>query len=201
MAERGDAPRTGADDREHAHGDDASDVPALPEVVRSLRSLGEARTRFAEEQTRYFSPLLEARRRAQSAGDAEEMIAAFHAGALATAVRRTLEQLARARGGGDVREERALTVALDEAIAPVHAALAALDDAERAWREVSPPRRAEWWEPWTARVQHLFQVADECWPEVAAVLAAADAMRAQETAHRARGARGRAGGRRGGRAR
>jgi hypothetical protein len=126
------------------------DAPSLlPELTRSLRALGsETGTgRLGEWQLAYFSPLLEARRRAVDCRSVAELVACFDAGRVERDIRRWTTAIAAEVAGPDEPLRRATEAMLDEAIEPLFAALqqfrqvaaeiAAADEEGHSPREVS----------------------------------------------------------------
>jgi hypothetical protein len=139
---------------------------ALPELTRTLRALGsrrggsDSRSTYAAEQRRFFSPLLEAQRRALDAG-AEDMLEAFDAAHLGKAFTRTLEQFAADRHAVAGPARRALEAELDEAAEPLFRALRTLAAAAAAASKASHDLRA--WRAWMTELRATYEAADRVW--------------------------------------
>jgi hypothetical protein len=152
----------------------------LPELTRSLRSLGSRRRASgqaeaaSEDQERYFAPLLDARRRAAEARGPALVAAAFDARRILARVDATLRAFATERFGARPAARRAFEAELFELAEPFREALQLLG--ERA-RELEPdaaglPPAAQW-SAWVAQLQVTFRVADDGWPPVQSALDAA----------------------------
>ena len=131
----------------------------LPELARSLRSLGAARdpaTQAAHDAI--FAPLIAARVRASRA-EGRDVVHAFHGASLRRADR------AGGDGGGDARHHAARRWRAPgrprarDALGPLQAALAALDEQGRAAASASPG--SEPWEAWVESLRRAFAAADE----------------------------------------
>jgi hypothetical protein len=97
----------------------------LPELTRSLRALGSETGpgRLAEWQLAYFSPLLEARRRAVECGSVAELVACFDAVRVERDLGRSMTSMAAEVAGSDAPLRRATEALLEEALEPLVAAL------------------------------------------------------------------------------
>src|SRR3954454_19075761 len=100
----------------------------LPELMRSLRSMGSRRappndSPASEEQDRYFAPLLEGRKAAARAISRSQIVAAFEARRLAAAMSATLRAYASERFATRASARRAFEAELFEIIEPLRDAL------------------------------------------------------------------------------
>jgi hypothetical protein len=141
--------------------------PLLPELARSLRTLGrpdDAATEAAHAVV--FVPLLDARAVA-GRGDAADAIAALRGAALAARI----ESLARAAAGAgqlEAARARARAAASREVLEPLRAALAALDALAPA--ALGAGAHSPEWGRWIDQLRRVFSAADAACQELAAVL-------------------------------
>jgi hypothetical protein len=139
----------------------------VPEVTRALRAFGSrrgqrgARATGADEQHRFFTPLLVARRAASAAITPAEVIAAFDAEALARAFNAALVRFAEERYRESPPARRALTAELTDLAEPLQATLDSLRDAERSAAADLEDLRS--WREWAAAVRATFEIADRVW--------------------------------------
>jgi hypothetical protein len=136
---------------------------AMPELTRSLRGLGSHRARPGPEHDRFFRPLLEARRGAERAARYDGARLAFDAASIKAAFARRLREMAHDRHPGDPPERRALEAEATDVAAPLFAAIAALDAAQRAFDTAGDHDRFTRWRAWTGALQRVFERADETW--------------------------------------
>jgi hypothetical protein len=142
--------------------------PSLPELVRSLRSLGAARDAATEAaHDAIFAPLIAARVRAARA-EGRDVVHSFHGVALIESIERGATTAASA-GTQSAAEARARSAAARDAIEPLHAALVALD--ERAPAASAAGMHSPEWALWIAALRRVFSVADEVCTHLAHVLA------------------------------
>jgi hypothetical protein len=134
----------------------------LPEFTRSLRALA-VPSAPGSDHDRVFAPLLQARTTAHRVRGPEAQAAAFDAARLEREWRAAIAQLAAARHARSAPDRRALEAELDELAAPLWAALGHLQDSAAAMRLASPGQRRARWERWVARVQAVFDAADDWW--------------------------------------
>src|SRR4051812_6555142 len=93
---------------------------SLPEVTRALRALGSrrglagARRNPGDRETRFFSPLIAARRASMDARDARAVIAAFDPRELARSLKATITVFAREGAAGHAARQRALDAELSD---------------------------------------------------------------------------------------
>ena len=148
------------------------DAPHLPELARSLRSLGEARGVAAEaSHAAIFLPLLDARARAAGAS-MDVMLAALRGDALSARI----EARAVDAAVHDVEQParvRAITAETGELLQPLRAAFLALDALAPAARD-----DAVGWEAWVAQLRRVFATADVACQGLARLVAAPDARHA-----------------------
>ncbi|MEO5817390.1 MAG: hypothetical protein ABIT20_19130 [Gemmatimonadaceae bacterium] len=130
------------------------DAPLLPELARSLRSLGAQRDASTEAaHAAIFVPLLDARARA--AGSSKETaLAALRGNALAARIEAQAVDAA-VQGIEQAALARALTAQSSELMEPLHRALVALDESASAALDSDAA-----WDEWVARLRAVFTRAD-----------------------------------------
>jgi hypothetical protein len=136
---------------------------AMPELTRSLRGLGSHRARPGAEHDRFFRPLLEARRGAERAARYDGARLAFDAASIRAAFTRRLREMAHDRHPNDPPERRALEAEATDAAAPLFAAIAELETAQRAFDAAGDHDRIARWRTWTGALQRVFERADDVW--------------------------------------
>ncbi len=142
--------------------------PSLPELARSLRSLGAARDPATEAaHDAIFAPLIAARVRAARA-EGRDVVQSFHGVVLLEAIERGATTAASA-GTSSAAEARARSAAARDAIEPLRAALLSLD--EGAARASSAGMHSREWALWIEALRRAFAVADEACGHLARVLA------------------------------
>jgi hypothetical protein len=139
----------------------------LPELTRGLRSLGTHRGGDARLQSRFFGPLLLARRRLQEPEALEWRISHFNAEELARRFDGAIQELAEERFPQSPPDRRGLEAELGEALEPVTAALEALDDAGRRVLVSPGGQRFVAWRAWTRALRRVFLEADRAWGLIA----------------------------------
>ncbi|MEP7001684.1 MAG: hypothetical protein ABI969_14450 [bacterium] len=141
------------------------DAPQLPELARSLRSLGDQRDAVAEAaHAAIFVPLLDARARA-SGTSVNVMLAALSGDTLAARIEaRTVE--AAVQGVEQPARRRALSAQSIELLEPLRAAFLALDGLAPAARD-----DAAGWDSWVAQLRRVFTSADVACHALARLLA------------------------------
>ncbi len=141
------------------------DAPLLPELARSLRSLGAQRDASAEAaHAAIFVPLLDARARAAGA-DKAAVLAALRGTALAARIE--ARAVDAAVQGIDVPAlARALTAHSEELMEPLHRALVSLDDVAPAALDSESA-----WDEWVARLRAVFTNADVACRALASLIA------------------------------
>jgi hypothetical protein len=143
---------------------------SLPELARSLRSLGAARDPASEAaHDAIFAPLIAARVRAARA-EGRDVVHSFHGATLLEAVDRGVSGAAMA-GVDNPAVARSRSAAARDAIEPLRAALHALD--ERAGAASSAGAESPEWQAWISALRRAFLAADEACSHLARVLAEA----------------------------
>jgi hypothetical protein len=159
---------------------DSDAFDELPELMLSLRSFGSRRASpnegaaFADEQDRFFSPLLEGRRMAAQAISRSQVIAAFDSQRLTGIIDATVRGIAAERYGSRAPARRAFEAALFEIIEPLREALDVLQGlAYVISRNQGAAIADDQWTPWLAQLRVVFHVADASWPALRDALTAA----------------------------
>lgn len=141
------------------------DTPVLPELARSLRSLGAQRDASAEAaHAAVFVPLLDARARAGGAEKAA-VLAALRGSALAARIEAQAVDAA-VQGIEQPALARALTAQSSELMEPLHRALVALDGAAASALDNDAA-----WDEWVARLRAVFASADVACRALATLIA------------------------------
>ena len=141
--------------------------PLLPELARSLRSLGAARDPATEAaHDAIFAPLIAARVRASRA-EGRDVVFSFHGAILVEQIDRGATAAA-AVGTMHPAVARARSASARDAIEPLLAALAILDEGASA-ASTAGPGSAEW-EVWLAALRRAFLAADDACSHLARVL-------------------------------
>lgn len=152
----------------------------LPEVARAMRAFGGARgaragrDEIGEARQRFFSPLMQARRRLEGEGPLEWLVAGFDTAVLAERIRSAVGAIATERHPASPPHRRALEARLLDACDPLLDALVGVDAAARALLEGDDAQRFVRWRAWAERVRLLFANADRSWRVVAAILGGED---------------------------
>lgn len=140
----------------------------LPELARTARALGSQRRSGSSPavgpmQTAFFQPLLEARRRAADARDAEGRIHAFDARDLARHLDRAVERIVNDWADTRPSTRRAVRAQLAERVSGYTRALEEL--AARASDALGADEgdRLQTWRAWTTQLAVAFDHADRCW--------------------------------------
>lgn len=143
---------------------------ALPELTRALRAFGSRRghrgnrSTALHEQQQFFSPLLEARRRAISAKTPAATIGAFDSAVLTREIEAAILTLARERYAEAGPAQRALVAELSDRAQPLFDALEALGSvAAEATAAVDDLGR---WRRWEFQLRATFETADRVWMAV-----------------------------------
>ena len=130
------------------------DAPHLPELARSLRSLGETRSGAAEAaHAAIFLPLLDARTRAVGA-PLDAVLAALRGDALSARIEARAVDAA-VHGVEQPARVRALSAQASELMEPLRAALLELDLLAPAAHDVPGE-----WDAWVAQLRRVFSSAD-----------------------------------------
>ena len=151
---------------------------SLPELARSLRSLGAARDPATEAaHDAIFAPLIAARVRAARA-EGRDVVHSFHGATLLEAIERGVSAAATA-GTESPAVARARSAAARDAIEPLRAALRSLDD--RAAAAVEGGAQSPEWGRWIESLRLAFAAADESCGHLARVLA--EPLREERNGH------------------
>lgn len=149
----------------------------VPELTRALRAFGSrrgqrnARPTGTEEQHRFFTPLLVARRAASVALTPAEVIAAFDPEALSRGFSVAIDRFAEERFSDSPPARRAITAELTDLADPLFASLDALRlAATDAASDLENLRR---WRQWASALRSVFETADRVWLGLDSVLDAA----------------------------
>ena len=145
---------------------------ARPELTRNLRGFGPQRARPGSDHDRFFGPLLDARRTAESIARPVDQLRAFDAPALRASAEAALAGFAAARFPESAPDRRALDAELGEIAAPLWASLDALERAAALVRSSADDDRFVRWRDWAGAVRDVYAAADRAW--VAALPALAD---------------------------
>jgi hypothetical protein len=151
---------------------------SLPELARSLRSLGAARDPATEAaHDAIFAPLIAARVRAAHA-EGRDVVHSFHGAALIEVIERGVSGVA-AAGTETPAFARARSAAARDTIEPLRAALGFLD--ERAAAAAAGGAQSPEWDRWIEALRLAFAAADEACGHLARVLA--DSPREERNGH------------------
>ena len=141
------------------------DARELPELARSLRSLGALGDGPADAaHCAIFVPLLEARARAAGAS-VEEMLSALRGDALSARIEAFAVDAA-VQGIDQPALARALTAQAEELMEPLRTVLLELDVLVADAREGGPG-----WDAWVAQLRRVFAAADVACRDLARLLA------------------------------
>ena len=141
---------------------------SLPELARSLRSLGAARDPATEAaHDAIFAPLIAARVRAARA-EGRDVVHSFHGATLLESIDRGVSGAA-AVGTESSAVARARSAAARDAIEPLRAALLTLDEGAAAASAAGADSPE--WAVWIAALRRAFAAADEACRHLARVLA------------------------------
>jgi len=136
---------------------------ALPELTRTMRSLGSRRGAVGTDHDRFFAGLLAARRAAEGFVEVDSRLAAFDGRRLTQALTTLLGELAAERFPESGPDRRALEAELLEHADRMYAAVEALGEAANEVRASPAASRLARWRTWTRAAQRLFEEADRCW--------------------------------------
>lgn len=139
---------------------------ALPEVTRGMRTLGTTRGGAAALQSRFFGPLLVARRRLQEPDALERRVMQFDTEALSQRLHASITEIAAERHAENAPRRRSLEAHLEEALEPLTVQLAALREATEALHQVEAGARFVEWRLWTRRLRRVFLEADRAWAQM-----------------------------------
>lgn len=142
----------------------------LPELTRALRALGSPRRSGGSMQLQFFSSLLDARKTAAAATDADAAVRAFDATTLAHALDQSIEGII--AGWPDARPSarRALRAELLERSQGYARALDDLDERAAELMAATDDDRLEAWRAWTTQLAATFDAADRAWMSVRSIV-------------------------------
>jgi hypothetical protein len=160
---------------------ESAPLEELPELTLSLRNLGSYRhsdptssREGPDDQERFFTPLLDARRRAVDAVTAVQLVAAFDARRIMALLDATVRAFANERYAEQPPARRAFEAELFELVEPLRASLQRLRDcAESHAAARAEQERRDCWAAWLEQLRDTFRVADANWIPLGVVLAAA----------------------------
>lgn len=147
----------------------------VPEFTRGLRVLGSPRAEAHETETRFFAPLIQARRRIEDEGEPERRVAAFAARHLVERFQQLLATLAMEAHPDSAPDRRALEAEMLEATEALFARLDEVQQAAEHYEAASEDTRFDQWRAWVARVAAVFAEADRSWVTMSRVLPTAPA--------------------------
>ena len=135
----------------------------LPELTRGLRALGSSRHEARALQGVFFQPLVEARRRAAEARDADAKVKAFDARELERQLERIVDRIVNDWADARPSARRAVRAQLTERVAPYAQSLAELAARAADLRNAQEGDRLTAWRAWTTQLAAVFSCADRSW--------------------------------------
>lgn len=135
----------------------------LPELARSLRTLGSRRGLPGSDHDRFFRPFLLARQRLEGGRSLEERLQGADATVLRAEVERALQRFAEERHPESAPDRRALHAELEDLAEPLLDALERLDARADAVRSADDVVRIAHWRRWAAALADVFLRADAWW--------------------------------------
>lgn len=135
----------------------------LPELARSLRTLGSRRGLPGSDHDRFFRPFLLARQRLEEGRTLEERLQGADAIALRMEIERVAAAFARERHPQSAPDRRALHAELEDLAEPLLDALERLDARADAVRSAEDVVRIARWRRWSAALADVFLRADDWW--------------------------------------
>lgn len=142
----------------------------LPELTRALRALGSSRRSGGSQQSQFFHPLLEARRRAADARSPAACVGAFDAPDLGRALERAIERVVAEWPDSRDSVRRALRAELLERVRDYSRALTRLAERAEAALAADESSRLESWRAWTVQLAATFDAADRSWMSLRSVV-------------------------------
>ena len=139
------------------------DYGELPELTRGLRALGSSRHDARALQSVFFQPLVEARRRAADARDADAKVKAFDARELGRQLERIVDRIVTEWQDPRASARRAVRAQLAERVAPYADSLTELESRAAELRNADEGDRLTAWRAWTAQLAAVFSCADRSW--------------------------------------
>ena len=147
----------------------AEGEPLLPELARSLRTLGVSRGEAQAAHAIVFAPLLEARGRAAPSSIAGALTA--FRGTLLSVRIDALAVSAASAGQVDAGHRRARVARAQEILEPLRQQLARLDAIGATVPDGESPRESSAWAEWIDQLRDVFALADVACGKMAALLA------------------------------
>jgi hypothetical protein len=142
-----------------------TDSFVVPEMTRGMRAFASPDT-IGGTHDRFFAPLIEARRSAQSAGRWQARLSAFDAERLDAVMRGTLRTFAKERFPRSEPDQRGLSAQLEDACSEFFATLESLAQREHAVRSAADDQaRLPEWEMWLVALRAVFAAADRGWED------------------------------------
>ncbi|HKS06418.1 MAG TPA: hypothetical protein VJR92_08910 [Gemmatimonadaceae bacterium] len=161
----------------------------VPEMTRGMRSFASP-SAIGGTHDRFFAPLVDARRSAQSAGRWQGRLTAFDAERLDAVMRGTLRTFATERFPRSEPDQRGLSAELEDACGEFFAALESLGRCALAVREApDDDARVQEWEAWLVALRAVFAAADRGWEEAQHFLDPGAAPRERRSRRHRRGRR------------
>ena len=161
----------------------------VPEMTRGMRSFASPGA-IGGTHDRFFAPLVDARRAAQSAGRWQGRLTAFDAERLDAVMRGTLRTFAKERFPRSEPDQRGLSAELEDACGEFFAALESLGQCSLAVREAADDdARARAWRVWLTALRSVFGAADRGWEEAQYFLDPTAAPRERRSRRHRRGRR------------
>lgn len=142
----------------------------IPELARAHRLLGSRRGGSVDAQARFLAPLLQARKRLEEAVDLESRIAAIDARALRDRVLGALQAIAKDAHPTNHPDRRGLEAELEDNMAPLFAALDAMDGAATHFLIAPESIRFIAWREWVSAVANAYALADTGWADASRLL-------------------------------
>ena len=135
----------------------------LPELTRALRALGSSRRNAGAMQALFFRPLLDARKKAESARAPEGRLNAVDPAELQTGLHRVIDRIVAEWPDAREAARRAIRAQVAERALDYEAELQRLRDAAASVRNADDAARLESWRAWTKQLRAVFTCADRTW--------------------------------------
>ncbi len=135
----------------------------LPELTRGLRALGSSRHDARALQSVFFQPLVDARRKAADARDADAKVKAFDARELGRQLERIVDRIVNEWQDPRASARRAVRAQLKERVAPYADSLADLELRAAELSAADEGDRLRAWRALTAQLAAVFSCADRSW--------------------------------------
>ena len=135
----------------------------LPELTRGLRALGSSRHDARALQSVFFLPLLDARRKAADARDADARVRAFDVRELRRQLEKIVDRIVSEWPDARASARRAVRAQLQERVTPYADALLALEIRADELQQADEGDRLTAWRRWTVQLATVFSCADRSW--------------------------------------